>query len=184
MIFEALVAVSGGLVTLAVGEVVDRVRAHRLQLTEAARVKQLSPGEKDLEEWKQIFRETVLATDGAISSTMEQFLSTDWVKYESNIKTRCLFEARAQAKRELDELLAKDEDAPKFIVGSARELFVADWNASKTGNEVVGVVERWHDKGYKFPLDLRAELLKSTASSGQAARDGMRDVFDEEDENG
>jgi hypothetical protein len=178
MIIEPIVCAGIGFFGAAAIEfVTTRVRARRLRLAEAARTKQLSASETKLEEWKGIFRETVIATDGELSPEMESFLAgaNDWTKRESEISAKCLSQARAQAKRELDELLSRDNS--RLVIGDVREAFVIDWNAGPLIAEKIEVVQRWCDNGYEFPLAMRTELISKIAT--QDGRDELRDIFDE-----
>lgn len=69
-------------------------------------------------------------------------------------------------------LLSFDEETALWV----------DLEACRSNAETMGVIERWHDKGYVFPLNIRRIFL-SRSTSGRV-RDRLRALFDEQDGTG
>lgn len=176
-------------------------RTRRFFLTKKLEPLALPAAESDsLRQWRQVFRETVVATEGKLSREMEDFLADP-----EEIQARFLAEAVVEAEKRRAELLKKTEDecaamvekakeqralileenndaSPSrrpLLVGGAMWEFRDDYNASKTEGERYRVIERWHSKGFRFPRVMRKELLDTAANEG--VRVALRRLFDQQD---
>lgn len=160
----------------------------------------LTSGSAELEEWKKIFRDTVISMDGQLSPEMEAYLMHDDARVEAFLaKARAWTEKdRAEilkkteqerlailrkAEEQRAELLGENEEHPSsrpLLMGGARKEYDADMAACTTPLERGSVIHRWHDKGFRFPRAMRAELMQ--AASNEQTRAGWREMFDEQDE--
>jgi hypothetical protein len=74
------------------------------------------------------------------------------------------------------------------LIDIPRAAFEADWKVCTSPSERWGVLKRWDAKGYRFPNEMRARLLKNNAGEGTPTGDGgpgarkmLRQLFDEQD---
>lgn len=109
-----------------------------------------------VEEWKRVFRDTVVAAEGGLSPAMDEFL-----------------EGRVSAVPSVKGM------ARPLLIGNARKEYDADRESSKTSHEVFNVDERWHKKGFRFTLRWRSSLLTNAAN--EDTRNAYRKMFDEQD---
>lgn len=160
----------------------------------------LTSGSAELEEWKKIFRDTVISMDGQLSPEMEAYLLHDDARVEA-------FLAKARAQTEKDraeilkkteqerlailkkaeeqraELLGENEERPSgrpLLMGASRKEFDDDYKACGSNTERGSVVRRWHNKGFRFPRALRAFHL--SVCEDEQTRVAWRKMFDEQDQ--
>lgn len=158
----------------------------------------------EVEQWKQIFRETVISADGQLSPEMEEFLMNDDERVTVFLAgaRKAAEEDRAailkKATEDRAEILKKaEEDRAEILkenenwtgskrpplVGAAYREYLDDREGAQTRQEAFDVIKRWHIKGFRFPAKLRAELLKKTGvgEEGVSTRNDFRKWFDEQD---
>lgn len=156
------------LVSLGLVGGVAHPRTRRLLIAKEPQ-KQL-PGETQaLREWKQVFRDTVISVEGALSPEMEAFLTDEEV-----FVSKLLADAKIQAEKMRAEIIAKAEaeraeilkeqeewavNGRPLLVGSAYKEYDDDYKAAKSPTERGSVIERWHRKGFAIRAHIERSCL-------------------------
>jgi hypothetical protein len=151
-----------------------------------------------VEEWKPIFREIVTETDGGLTKEMKDFLMSGDEKASQILATALeevkVMKARAIAEGEAEKkrLIAEAEEVRERILADGKkykrpllegkylEEFYVDYYAAKSSGERGDVVKRWHEKGFRFSLDMRK--IRFASSQNEEYRNILRNMFDEQDE--
>lgn len=150
----------------------------------------LLPGEsQSLREWKAIFRDTVISVEGQLSPEMSAFLAGEEERVSkvlADAKTqgeKVIADAKVQAEKARAELFKEQDewttnDRP-LLIGAARAEYQSDYDSAKTPTERGRVIYRWHNKGFRYPREMRAVLMQSAVD--EDTRNGWRKIFDEQD---
>lgn len=139
-----------------------------------------------LEEWKQVFRETVISVDGEISPEMEEFLRDDGDRLVEVIAAarKKTEESRAkilkEARHEAETITSAWAQSKRpILTGAPYKEFSADWESCLENRERSDVLYRWHKKKFRFGPELRKFILNQCADSSM--RNEYRKMFDDQD---